>query len=77
MNIDLAGVAQKIKCQPANQKVAGSISSQGTCLGFSPGSPVGGVQEAINQCISCALMFLSLFFSLPSPLPKEYINKMF
>ena len=36
----LAGVAQWIECWPANQKVTGSIPSQGTCLGY---RPVGGV----------------------------------
>ena len=29
----LAGVAQWIKCQPVNQRVAGSIPSHGICLG--------------------------------------------
>ena len=33
----LAGVAQWIECQPANQRVAISIPSQGTCLGSKPG----------------------------------------
>ena len=33
----LAGVAQWIECQTANQRVAGSIPSQGTCLGCRPG----------------------------------------
>ena len=33
----LAGVAQWIEYQPANQMVAGSIPSQGTCLGCRPG----------------------------------------
>ena len=33
----LAGVAQWIECQPRSQKVAGSIPSQGTCLGCEPG----------------------------------------
>ena len=32
----LAGVAQWIECQPANQKVTGLIPSQGTCLGCGP-----------------------------------------
>ena len=32
----LAGVAQWIECQPANQRVTGSIPSQGTCLGCGP-----------------------------------------
>ena len=33
----LAGVAQWIECCPAKQGVAGSIPSQGTCLGYGPG----------------------------------------
>ena len=33
----LAGVAQWIECWPVNQRVAGSIPSQGTCLGCEPG----------------------------------------
>ena len=33
----LAGVAQWVEHQPVNQKVAGSIPSQGTCLGGGPG----------------------------------------
>ena len=45
----LAGVAQWIECQLANQRVAGSIPSQGTCLGCGPGSQMGGVQEATTH----------------------------
>ena len=33
----LAGVAQWIDCQPVNQRVAGFIPSQGTCLCYGPG----------------------------------------
>ena len=33
----LAGVAQWIEYGPVNQRVAGSIPSQGTCLGFRAG----------------------------------------
>ena len=37
-NSALAGVAQWIECQSVNQRgVAGSIPSQGTCLGCGPG----------------------------------------
>ena len=36
-NIFLAGVAQWIECQPSNQRVTGSIPSQGTGLGCGPG----------------------------------------
>ena len=42
----LAGVAQWTERQPANQKVAGSIPSQGTCLDFGPGPQLGGMCEA-------------------------------
>ena len=35
--LTLAGVAQCIECQPANQKAAGSIPSQGICLICRPG----------------------------------------
>ena len=41
----LAAVAQWIRCQPANQRVAGSIPSQGTCLGCGPGPPVGANEK--------------------------------
>ena len=40
----LAGVAQWIEHRPANQMVAGSILSQGTCLGCRPG-PQQGAHE--------------------------------
>ena len=36
-NMALAGVAQWIEHGPENQRVAGSIPSQGTCLGCGPG----------------------------------------
>ena len=35
--VALAGVAQWIEHQPANQRVASLIPSQGTCLGCGPG----------------------------------------
>ena len=35
--VALAGVAQGIECQPVNQRVSGSIPSQGTFLGCGPG----------------------------------------
>ena len=37
----LAGVAQWIECRPVNQRVDGSIPSQGTCLGCRPGPELG------------------------------------
>ena len=38
----LAHVAQCIEGWPVNRKVAGSIPSQGTCLGCRPGPQGGG-----------------------------------
>ena len=32
----LTGVAQWTECQPENQRVAGLIPSQGTCLDYGP-----------------------------------------
>ena len=37
VTVALAGVAQWTEHWPVNQRVAGSIPSQGTCLGFRPG----------------------------------------
>ena len=62
----LAGVAQWIKCQPANQRVICSIPSQGTCLGCGPGPPVERHMRGNHTMI-----FLSLSFSLPSLLSKK------
>ena len=61
----LTGVAQLVGHRPTKQKVAGSIP--GTYLGCR----FGYIQEATNQSFSLTLMFLSLSFSLPSPLSKN------
>ena len=47
----LAGVAQWIELWTMNQRLAGSIPSQGTCLGCGPGarSPVGDALEATTH----------------------------
>ena len=37
----LAGVSQWIERRPVNQKVSGSVPSQGTCLGCGPGPQLG------------------------------------
>ena len=37
----LAGEAQWIECGAVNQRVTGSIPSQGTCLGCDPGPQLG------------------------------------
>ena len=63
----LAGVAQRIECQPVNQSVAGLIQS-----GHMPGLRarslvgVGGRVRGKHMDVS-----LSLSFSLPSPLLKN------
>ena len=58
----LAGVVQWIECWPANQRVTCSIHSLGTCPGCGPG-PRYGCSRGNHT-----LMFLSLSFSLLSPL---------
>ena len=58
-----ADVDQWIEHQPVNQKVTGSIPSQGTRLDCGPGLQLGALS---NQ-----LMLLSFSFSLPSPLSKN------
>ena len=47
----VAGVAQLIEHQPANQRVSSSIPSQGICLGFGPG-PQWGVRERQPHILS-------------------------
>ena len=65
----LADTAQWIvtECRPANQRVASSIPSQGTCLVFRTGPQWGGCMNGNHT-----LMLLSLSFYFPSPL---YENK--
>ena len=62
-NLALAGVAQWIQCQPENQRVAGLIPSQGTCLGCGP-DPQWGAHERQPH----------IDVSLP-PFPSLKINK--
>ena len=45
----LAGVAQWIECQPANQGVASLFPSLGHKPGLQARSPVGGMQEATTH----------------------------
>ena len=65
----LAGVAQWIVCPPVNQKVAGSIPSQGTCLGCGPGPQKRVCERQPHIDVS-----LSLSPSLPLSI-KNKINK--
>ena len=58
----LAGVAQWIEHGPANQKVTGSIPSQGTCLCCGPGPQFGECKRQPHTDVS--LLFLRSFSSL-------------
>ena len=53
--------------QPANQRVASSIPSQGTCLGGGPSPHLGGCEKQPTD-VFLAHGCLSLSFSLPYPL---------
>ena len=69
----LAGVAQWIEHQSVNQKVAGSIPSQGTCLGCGPGPQLGACER---QPINVSLTHWSFPpFLSPSLLFYLKINK--
>ena len=59
-----AGVAQGLKPGPVNQKVAGSILSQATCLDCGPGPWLGVCERQPNN------VALPLFLS-PFPLSKK------
>ena len=67
----LAGVAQWIECQPENQRAACLVPSHGTCR------VSGQVPSRGRPRGNRTLMFLSLSFSLPFPLSKNKINKIF
>ena len=60
----LAGVARWIEYQPVNQMVAGSIPSQGICLGCGPCPQLGAHERQPHTDVSLPL-------SLPSPLCKN------
>ena len=52
----LAGMAQWIERQPVNQKLAGSIPCQGTCLGCGPGPWLGvSRRQPINASLPLSL----------------------
>ena len=65
-NRALAGVAQRTECRPADQKMTGSIPSQGTCLGCEPGPQLVCERQLID------VSFTHQCFSLPlSPYPPK------
>ena len=57
-------MAQRIECQPAKQKVANSIPSQGACLGHGAGPQLGAC-ERLPIGVMSHTRFLSLSPSLP------------
>ena len=59
----LAGVAQWIEHWPVNQRVTGSVPSQGTCLGYAPGPQCGAHERQPHIDVSLHL-FLPPFPSL-------------
>ena len=65
----LAGVAQWIELRPVNQRVAGSIPSQGTCLGCGPGPQQEAHERQPHIDVSLPL------FLPPFPLSKNKILK--
>ena len=60
----LAHVAQCIEGWPVNRKVAGSIPSQGTCLGCRPGPQGGEHMRGNHTLMFLPSLFPSLFLSL-------------
>ena len=65
----VAGVVQWIEHQPENQRVVGSVPSQGTCLGCRPGPQYRACERQPHIDVSLPL-FLLPFHSLK-------INKIF
>ena len=61
----LAGVAQWIECQPINQRIPGSILSQGTFLGCESGPQKGVHKKQPHVDVSFPLFLPS------SPLSKK------
>ena len=59
----LADVAQWTECQPVNQRVVGSIPSQGTCQGCKP-RPQSGAHKRQPHIDISLLLFLPSFFSV-------------
>ena len=66
-NMALAGVVQWVERQPVNQKIAGPVPSQDTCLDCQPGPQQGAHKRQPHIDVSL-LLFLS-------PVPSLNINK--
>ena len=74
----LAGVAQWIECWPANQRVAGWIPCQGTCLGSRPG-PQWAVRERQPHTDVSLPLFLSKNKYIKSflKMPIQFLKEIF
>ena len=55
-----SALAHWIECGPMNQRVTGSIPSQGTCLGHGPGPQQGACQRQPQVNVSLPFSFPSL-----------------
>ena len=62
----LAGVAQWIEYRPENERVTGSIPSQGTCQGCRPGPQQGAHRRQPH---------INVFFPLSPSIPPLSRNK--
>ena len=72
-----ASLTQWIECWPANQRVTGSIPSQGTCLGCRPRSPVEGTWEATTHWCFSPSLSPSLSLSINKSSFKKEENESF
>ena len=68
----VAGVAWWIEHWPINQKVTGSIPSQGTCLGCGLGPQLGAFCK--RQSVDVSHINVSLLVSLPSPSKNKQVK---
>ena len=67
LDVALAGLAQWIEHRPMNQRVTGSIPSQGTLLGCGPGPQWGACERQPHIDVSLPVFLL--------PFPSLKINK--
>ena len=58
-SLALAAVAQWTECRTMNEGVAGSIPSQGTCLGYKPGPLEEACERQSHIDVSLPLLPLS------------------
>ena len=69
----LGGVAQQIDCRPENQRVVGSIPSEGTCLGCRPGPQQRVLERQPHTDVSFSFL-LSPFLSVSKKANKNVLQ---